>query len=320
MGNVVCHWKRDILDNELWGKMMEPFSPKGEESEDDNKEGSQPGEDNLEEGVKPMVKKDINLPSKEEVRKHMVNHIPVRSWCEHCVKGRCGGNRHSRKDVASGEREPVVSIDYMFMNDNQQEGEEKGMPIIVVKDRTTRIIRSRFVPQKGHIGYAVKVVSGILESLGHSKLIFKSDQEPAILSLKDAVKSESRIDIVMEEFPEYESKSNGEVERAIQMVQGQIRTMKDRLESRYGQRIGGEHPCLPWLIAHASDTMNRFHVYSDGKSAYDKWKGRPFRGEYRESGENVLHLSPGTQGRTNLRSDGKEALGMALLTERGRQS
>ena len=95
----------------------------------------------------------------------------------------------------------------------------------------------------------------------------KSDQEPAILSLKDSVKSEARIDVVLEESPEDESKSSGEIERAIQTVQGQIRTMKDRLESRYGQRIAGEHLCLPWLIAHASDTVNSFHVYNDGKSA-----------------------------------------------------
>ena len=72
-------------------------------------------------------------------------------------------------------------------------------------------------------------MSGIIESLGHSKIILKSDQEPSILALKDAVRSENRADIVMEESPEYESKSNGEVERAIQVVQGQIMAMKDRL-------------------------------------------------------------------------------------------
>ena len=122
------------------------------------------------------------------------------------------------------------------------------MPLVVVKDRKTRIVRARLVPQKGVNGYAVKVVSGIVERLGHLKIILKSDQEPAMLALKDAVRSENRIDIVMEESPEYESKSNGEVERAIQTVQGQLRAMKDRLESRYNQRIGGEHPCVPSMV------------------------------------------------------------------------
>ena len=125
------------------------------------------------------------------------------------------------------------------------------------------------MPQKGNHAYGIKILSGVIESLGHSKVTLKSDQEPAILSLKDAVKSEVRVDIVMEESPEYESKSNGEVERATQVIQGQFRAMKDRLESRYKQRIGGEHPCVPWLIAHSSDIVNRYHVYKDGKTAFE---------------------------------------------------
>ena len=217
------------------------------------------------------------------------------------------------------DREPVVSINYMYMTDNQKEGEEKGMPIIVLKDRKTRVIRARLVPRKGVNGYAVKVVSGILESLGHSKIILKSDQEPSILALKDAVRSENRADIVMEESPEYESRSNGEVERAIQTVQGQIRTMKDRLESRYGQRISGEHPCIPWLIAHASDTVSRFHVYTDGKTAHENWRGRSFRGQYREFGENVLYLSPGTKGQDKFEVRWSRAFGMGSLIGQEKQ-
>ena len=92
------------------------------------------------------------------------------------------------------------------------------MPIMVVKDRKTRTIRARVVPQKGNHWYGIKVLSGVIESLGHSKVTLKSDQEPALMSLKDAVKSEVRINMVLEESPEYESKSNGEVERAIQIV------------------------------------------------------------------------------------------------------
>ena len=171
------------------------------------------------------------------------------------------------------------------------------MPIIVIKDRKTRIIRARVVPQKGNHAYGIKVVSGVIESLGHSRVILKSDQEPAIISLKDAVKSEVRADVVMEESPEYESRSNGEVERAIQTIQGQFRAMKDRLESRYNQRINGDHPCLPWLIAHASDTVNRYHVYMDGRTACENWKARKFKGQYREFGENVHYLKANSRGR-----------------------
>ena len=133
---------------------------------------------------------------------HMVNHIPFRSWCSHCVKGKANGNPHrSRKTMDEESREPIVSVDYMFMHDNQGEGEEKRMPIVVIKDWKTRTTRARVVPQKGSHWYGIKVLSGVIESLGHSKVILKSDQEPALLSLKDAVKSESRIKLVLEESP-----------------------------------------------------------------------------------------------------------------------
>ena len=82
----------DILDNELWDKLMEPFEP-GNESPVDNAESVKENEEE-EEGARPRVPKDIGAPSKEEVRQHMVNHIPFRAWCEHCVKGKSGGNRH----------------------------------------------------------------------------------------------------------------------------------------------------------------------------------------------------------------------------------
>ena len=61
----------------------------------------------------------------------------------------------------------------------------------------------------------------MLESLGHSKVILKCDQEPAMLSLKDSVNREARADVVMAESPEYESKSNVFVLREeVHMVQG----------------------------------------------------------------------------------------------------
>ena len=129
------------------------------------------------------------------------------------------------------------------------------------------------------------------------------------MALKDAVKSEVRADVVMEESPEYESKSNGEVEKAIQMVQGQFRAMKDRLESRYNQRISGEHPCVPWLIAHASDTINRYHVYEDGRTAFENWKGRRFNGQYREFGENVHYLGANSKGKDKFETRWEMAFG-----------
>ena len=94
------------------------------------------------------------------------------------------------------------------------------MPIMENKDKRTRRTRARVLPQKGNAWYGIKVSSGVVESLGPSQVILKSEQEPSVTSVKDAVKAESQVDLVLEESPEYESTSNGEIERAIQTAQG----------------------------------------------------------------------------------------------------
>ena len=149
--------------------------------------------------VKPPIK-----PTKEEVNEHMISHLPFRTWCAHCVKGKSKSKAHRRR---SGERTiPTVSIDYTFMSEHQGESEEKGMPILVVKDSRdvdcgTGMIFARVVPRKGAHQYAIKRLAGDIEMLGHSELVLKSDGEPAITALKEAVKRERGERIVLEAQP-----------------------------------------------------------------------------------------------------------------------
>ena len=54
-------------------------------------------------------------PAREEVKAHMVSHMPFRSWCDHCVKGNASGNPHRRRKEEDRElREAVVSVDYLY--------------------------------------------------------------------------------------------------------------------------------------------------------------------------------------------------------------
>ena len=54
----------------------------------------------------------------------------------------------------------MISIDYMFMSDDQGVVKKKGMPTLVAKDRKTNIIRARVIPQKGKHWYGVKITYG----------------------------------------------------------------------------------------------------------------------------------------------------------------
>ena len=73
---------------------------------------------------------------------------------------------------------------------NNEDEEEKGMPILVLKDSRTKVALSRVVPHKGRDQYAIERLQQDIANLGYKKLILKSDNEIAIIALKQAVKRE----------------------------------------------------------------------------------------------------------------------------------
>ena len=153
---------KETCNSSAWDKMMEPF-------DQDNEEKDKELEDELwkeafgkgsEHGSKPKMVNAGYSPTQRENDEHMPLHVPYRAWCAHCVKGKCHGLPHKLKSAQDKHHEqvPVVIVDCMFMGDNQKEHEEKGMPILVVKDRKKKVIRARVVPQKGKHWYSVKIL------------------------------------------------------------------------------------------------------------------------------------------------------------------
>ena len=48
-------------------------------------------------GMRKCVKmQDPKLPSKSEVEEHNITHLPFRSWCRHCIRGRGKEMPHCR--------------------------------------------------------------------------------------------------------------------------------------------------------------------------------------------------------------------------------
>ena len=233
-----------------------------------------------------MVKavKCPSAPTNEEIERHMLTHVPFRSWCPHCVAGQSGRKGHfkTREEQKEKSEVPTVHLDYMFLTsgeEREEEDEEKsGMPILVALDQESGMTFSSVVPKKGANAYAIVRLCNDLSLLGHAKLVLKSDNEPAIISLKEAVQADSSLKIeisgrkgdksdqvIPEESCAYDSRSNGRIESAINRVQGIVRSLKHALESRVGTKIKSDHECLPWLIRHAGFLRSRFKVDDTGK-------------------------------------------------------
>ena len=67
--------------------------------------------------------------------------------------------------------------------------------------------------------------------------------------------------------------------------------LKDMLGHKYCKRIESAHPMLPWLANHAGVLINRFQVGIDGRTAYERLKGKPFRKALVPIGE-CIHYQP----------------------------
>lgn len=110
-------------------------------------------------------------------------------------------------------------------------------------------------------------------------MIIKCDQEFAVTSIMDKVRQlrgEAGITeaMVPEHSPVKSFQSNGLVERAVRSVEGQMRTLRDALEYRIGVVLNPKDSIWPWLIEYASYVLNRNEVGHDGKTAYERLKGK----------------------------------------------
>ena len=70
------------------------------------------------------------------------------------------------------------------------------------------------------------------------------------------------------------SKSDGIVERANQSVQGMIRTIRSDIEGRWVVKVDATHSIWLWIAEHAGFLLTRFEVGRDGKTAYERLKGK----------------------------------------------
>ena len=57
-----------------------------------------------------------------------------------------------------------------------------------------------------------------------------------------------------------DSGANGEIERAMKTVQGQVRTLKSALDEHYKTEFNEHHVLLPWLIAYAAPLISKFAI------------------------------------------------------------
>ena len=84
----------------------------------------------VEEANVPKVLARIYTPSPEEYNRHCATRLPYRNWCPICVQAKKRNPAHQRKkDENKYKHIPVISMDYMFLNET---ADEANNPILVM--------------------------------------------------------------------------------------------------------------------------------------------------------------------------------------------
>ena len=203
-------------------------------------------------------------PSREEVAAHRLTHRPFRSWCPHCIRGKGRADQHRRSTQKDQETSiPKLVSDYFFIGrrrppneedrrKEEEEAEKEGQtPIIVLKDTSSKAIFAHACPCKGaHESVVTRIVAD-LENLGYKRVLVRTDGEPAILALWDAVKARWGGEIVKVESATGVHNSNADAEQAVQKVEDEVRTWKDAVEDAVREKIPPTHDILAWMVEHA---------------------------------------------------------------------
>ena len=82
-------------------------------------------EEQQEEHLKASAIASLHLPSRREVEEHNLTHIPFRSWCNHCLRGRGRRRRHNEGGGGDDKAMTTYSIDFMYLTEEAR-GDESG--------------------------------------------------------------------------------------------------------------------------------------------------------------------------------------------------
>ena len=95
--------------------------------------------------------------------------------------------------------------------------------------------------------YSDQIVSRcakFVDSLGYKRVAMKSDQERSMRALQQRVQREVQCEMILTNSKRYDSKANGAAEKAVQDIEGQVRTLKLHLENRIGRTLPPDHAVI----------------------------------------------------------------------------
>ena len=138
----------------------------------------------IEESEETKRKIAAKEPSKKLRGEHEdENHAVYRSWCAICVASRGLGTQHRRQkkeEAKEDEDGPRIFSDFFFMSTD-----ERSVPMLILKFSRSGRIAATALEGKGDTEHGAKFFKRFIEETGVKRFINFSDNEPAMLFLKN---------------------------------------------------------------------------------------------------------------------------------------
>ena len=219
----------------------------------------------LEESEEARRPKHRALPanvSKEEFDAHQLTHLPFRSWCDHCVKGKAVDDAH-RPRIDPHKGEAKMGMDFFFFA--RATDPQHAKAVLNCLDFQSCAVFSAMVV-KGGDRCALAMALEAMKFTGRTRLTIMSDHENAVKNLVDMIRDSITHETAVINTPKGSSASAGGIERATYAVEKQIRTLRSRFEENYGETVGLDHKMLPFLVRHCALLITHYQVKSDGRT------------------------------------------------------
>jgi len=218
-------------------------------------------------------------PTPAQVRQHELTHLPPMPWCRSCMSGKIKDDPHRRREELSI---ATLYLDYCFIPEPVLTGyldEAKMGFAYLASDKSSKCEEK------------AGLVLAFLRECGYAgvKIRIHTDQEPAMLRLAEHVASKrSEAMTVVRSGVAHSSQSQGPVERFIQDLVGQIRTLKISYQQKTGMELEQKSPLLSFLVRHSAWLLNRYMVRSpEGKTGYELTTSKPYQSALLQFGETV---------------------------------
>ena len=119
--------------------------------------------------------------------------------------------------------------------------------------------------------------------------------ESAIVAVRDALPRYHGGRDVLEASAKNESQTNGAVEEAGKTIRDFVIVLKDQIEDKADMTINSDGVISLWMVRWAAMMVSRFLVGKDGRTAYERRRGRRCKVAVIPFGKSLVQRDSGNQ-------------------------